>query len=285
MTDHGRTGRALVAGTLGTMVLAASVLSGCGLVPSNRAGNTSPSGSGSATSAPGQTTESAATPAPTPTPSAAARSVSATNLLTVDDVEGANDDPMTKQVVEAPDGLGRPVSQSYICLPADGIASLGATSMVTRDFTLKIIDAANDPYPKSPLKNKPTIYTQALQFADEAAATTARATYAGWIKGCPTTLSDQGYGIDNDQSLRLTTLDVEGAKAQAGMVAYVQPGSKDTENLYWESAAVTQVKDRLMITVAVSWGMDTPGTFDTTEGDFIHPQIALAESSVERLAA
>lgn len=286
MTDHCRTGRALVAGTLGTVVLAAGVLSGCGLVPSNRAGDTSPSAGGSASSTPGQATQSAATPVPTPPPSAAARSVSATNLLTVEDVEGVNDDPMTKQVIEAPDGQGRPVSQSYICLPADGIASLGATSMVTRDFTFKIIDPANDLYPKSPLKNKPSVYTQALQFADEAAATTARATYAGWIKGCPTTLLDQGYGIDDEQSLRLTTLQLEGAaKAQAGMVAYVQPGSKDTENLYWESAGVTQVKDRLMITVAISWGMDSPGTFDTTEGDFINPQVGLAEYSVERLAA
>ena len=285
MTDHCRTGRAVVAGTLGAVLASAGVLSGCGLVPSNRAGSTSPSDGGNATSAPAQTTEAASTPASTPTPTAAARSVSATNLLTVDDVDGANDDPMTKQVVEAPDGQGRPVSQSYICLPEGGITSLSATSMVTRNFTFKIIDGTNDPYPKSPLKNKPTVYTQALQFSDEAAATAARSTYAGWIKDCAATLSNQGYGIGEDQGVPLAKVRVEGAKAQAGMVAYVQPGSKDTDNLYWESAGVTQVKDRLMITVSLSWGEDTPGTFDTTEGDFINPQLALVEASVGRLAA
>ena len=38
---------------------------------------------------------------------------------------------------------------------------------------------------------------------------------------------------------------------------------------------MTQVKDRLMITVNLSWGEDTPGTFDTSDGDFIHPQLIL----------
>jgi len=207
--------------------------------------------------------------------------VTATNLLTVDDIP--NDDPISREVVEAADGQGRSVSQSYSCLPPDGLASLGATAMVTRDFTYKIIDAASDPYPDSPLKNKPSVYTQALQFADAAAATRARATYASWIKGCPATLDEKGFSIDTDQSLRLTTLKLEGAKAQAGMVAYVQAGGSDAENLYWESAGVTQVGDRLMLTVTISWGMDTPGTFDESDGDFLHPQVILAESSVPRL--
>jgi hypothetical protein len=263
--------------------MTAGLLSGCGLVPSNRSASSEPSRSTEATSVPSQS--EAASPTATQTPTAPARSVSATNLLTVDDAEAVNDDPITKQVVEATAGQGRPVSQSYICLPENGLASLGASSMVTRDFTVKIINADSDPYPNSPLKNKPSVYTQALQFDDEAAAAKARATYAGWIKNCPKTLSDQGYGIDSEQSLRLSNVRVDGGKAQAGMVAYVQPGSKDQENLYWESAGVTQVKDRLMITIAVSWGMDTPGTFDQTEGDFINPQVFLAEASAPRLLA
>lgn len=261
MTDYSLTGRrARSAATLVAGVSLALLLAGCG--PASNGGNNQPS------------------PSAPPV-----RSVTAANLLTVDDMEGVNDDPMTKQAVEAADGEGRPVSQSYICLPEDGLASLGATSMVTRDFTFKIINADNDPYPGSPLKNKPTVYTQALQFADESAATTARATYANWIKDCPTTLLGQGYGVDKDQSLKLTTLKKEGGSAQAGMVAYIQPAAKDTEDLYWESAGIAQVKDRLMITIMVSWGMDTPGTFDESEGDFIHPQAAMIEYSIDRLAA
>ena len=281
MTEHSPTGRALVAGALGALLLSGGLLSSCGLVPSNRSGTT-PTG-GNASSAPAQPTNSATSSIPSPTPTAPARSVSANNLLTVDDIYP--EDPMTTQVVEAPDRQGRPVSQSYICLPENALSSLGATSMVTRDFTYKIINSENDPYPKSPLKNKPSVYTQAVQFPDAAAATAARATYAGWIKDCATTLLDRGYGVDKDQSVTVSTVRVEGAKAQAGMVAYVEPGAKDNDNLYWESAGVTQVEDRLMITISITWGEDTPGSFDQTEGDFINPVVALMDSSVERLAA
>ena len=260
MSDYPQIGRrARSAATLVVGVVLAGLLTSCG--PSSDGGNNQPSPSASPI-----------------------RSVTATNLLTVHDVEGINDDPMSKKVLEATDGEGRPVSQSYVCLPQDGLSSLAATSMVTRNFTFKITDAENDPYPKSPLKNKPSVYTQALQFADEPAATAARAKYAGWIKDCPATLLKQGYGIDKAQSLKLTTLREKGGQAQAGMVAYLESGAKDTEDLYWESAAVTQVKDRLMITIMVTWGMDTPGTFDESEGDFVNPIAALSESSIDRLA-
>lgn len=286
--SHHRPGPRLVAGALATAVVSGALLSGCGLVPSNRA--TSGNTGGSSTSAPTQPTDGptsvAATSAASPTastPAQTGRSVSADNLLTVDDIYP--EDPMTVEVVEAPDGAGRPVSQSYICLPENGLSTLGATSMVTRDFTYKIINSKNDPYPKSPLKNKPSVYTQALQFPDEAAATAARATYAGWIKDCTQTLTDRGYGIDPDQSVKLTTAKLDGAKGQAGMAAYVEPGSKDADDLYWESAGVTQVKDRLMITISLTWGEDNPGSFDTSEGDFINPVLALMESSVDRLKA
>ena len=275
----GRT--ALAAGAL----VAAASLVGCGLVPSNRQTRTP---SDPSTSAPVQTTEpSASAPSTTPTettPSApSGRSVSADNLLTIDDIYP--EDPLTFEVVEAPDGAGRPVSQSYICLPENGLASLGATSMVTRDFTYKVVNSENDPYPKSPLKNKPTVYTQALQFPDAAAATAARATYAGWISDCGQTLVERGYGIDTEQSVKLATVRIEGAKAQGGMVAYLEPGAKDSDALYWESAGITQVKDRLMITISLTWGEDNPGSFDTSEGDFINPVVALMEVSVDKLAA
>lgn len=291
---RGRTpARRVVAATLAAALLSGGALAGCGLVPSNRqtSAPTDPS-----TSAPAQTADpSASAPSTTGTPptgttptgtnpsAPAGRSVSADNLLTVDDIYP--EDPMTFEVVEAKDGAGRPVSQSYICLPENGLSTLGATSMVTRDFTYKVVNGQNDPYPKSPLKNKPTVYTQALQFPDEAAATAARATYAGWIKDCDQTLVERGYGVDAEQSVKLATVPLEGAKAQAGMVAYIEPGVKDTDHLYWESAGVTQVKDRLMITINLTWGEDSPGSFDTSEGDFINPLLVLMEVSVEKLAA
>lgn len=289
MSDH-RPGGRLAAGALAALALSSGLLAGCGLVPSNRTTSSNPDPTAAASEpapsggGPSSTTPSSDAPsAPASTPAQTGRSVSAKNLLTLDDIYV--DDPMTQEAVETPDGAGRPVSQSYICLPENGLSTLGATSMVTRDFTIKIINNENDPNPKSPLKNKPSVYTQALQFPDEATAAAARATYAGWIKNCSTTLSDRGYAIDAQQSLKIANLHVSGAKVQAGMVGYVEPGVKDTDHLYWESAGVTQVKDRLMITISITWGEDSPGGFDTSEGDasFINPQVLLTESGAERL--
>lgn len=269
-SDRRTTGRVVLTG----VALAAVLLAGCG-TPSQP----TPPDSGNGSSAPANQTSQPTTPDPT------SRSVTADNLLGTGDIP--NNNPDAQAVVESPDGAGRPPAQSYLCMPPDGLSTLGATAMVTRSFSYRIGDAELDFNPDSPLKNQPVIFTQALQFPDEAAAARARATYAGWIKDCPATLTEQGYAIDSGQSLPLTTLDVEGAQAQAGMVAYVKPGEDDVENLYWESAAVTQVGDRLMLTVSLNWGMDTPGTFDDTEGDsdFINPQVTLVEEATTRLAA
>lgn len=271
--------RASTAGlALAGVALAAGVLAGCGTPgpttpPDGTASNpTATTGTDPGSSSPD--TGSASPVSPT-------RSVTATNLLTTEVVYL---DPSYQTAVETPDGVGRTTSQSYVCLPDDGLASLGATAMVTRNFGYEVTDPTLDPYPKSPLKSQPIIYTQALQFADQAAATAARARYASWIKACPTTLTEKGYSIDAGQSLKLTTLDVDGGAAEAGMIAYVRPGETNAERLWWESAGVTQVKDRLMITISLSWGEDTPGGFDDTDGDFINPQLILVEESALKLA-
>ena len=264
-------------------VLAALVLAGCGTPgpatpPDGGNGSESPT-AGTSTPGPGQ--GSGSTGPGSSSPVTPGRSVTATNLLTREVVYL---DPSYQTAVETPDGVGRTTNQSYVCLPGDGLASLGATAMVTRNFGYEVTDPELDPYPKSPLKGQPIIYTQALQFPDAAAATEARARYAGWIKNCPGTLDEKGYSIDTGQSLKLTTLDAEGGSAQAGMVAYVRPGETDAERLWWESAGVTQVKDRLMITISLSWGEDTPGSFDDSDGDFINPQLILVEESALKLA-
>lgn len=247
----------------------ALVLAGCG-TPTTPA----PDGE-NATTGPSAVTAS-------PSPAVPTRSVSAKNLIVPDDIP--IDDPTYKTVVETPDGAGRSVTESYVCLPSDGLTSLGASAMVTRNFAYRIDDPKKDLAPKSPLKNQPVIYTQALQFPDEAAASKARETYVDWIMKCPATLTEKGYTIDSAQSFPPTKVDVEGGRAQVGMVAYVKPGESNARNLFWESAGVTQVKDRLMITVSLSWGEDTPGTLDDTESDFIHPQVILVEESAIRLA-
>jgi hypothetical protein len=264
------------------LALAALVLAGCG----TPGPTTPPDGGESDPTVPTTSTTGTDPGSSSPDPGSASpvsptRSVTAANLLTTEVVYL---DPAYQEAIETPDGVGRSTSQSYVCLPDDGLASLGATAMVTRNFGYKVTDPGADPYPKSPLKTQPIIYSQALQFADTAAATAARATYGGWIKNCPARLTEKGYSIDTGQSLKLTKLDVDGGAAQAGMVAYVRPGETDAERLWWESAGVTQVKDRLMITINLSWGEDTPGSFDDTDGDFINPQLILVEESALKLA-
>lgn len=261
-----------------TSTLAAVVLAGCG----TPAPTTPPDGNGSdtptqAASSPSTGSQEPGGASPTTAPG---RTVTAANLLTTEEIYL---DPAYQTPGETPEGVGRPVNQSYVCLPDDGLASLGATAMVTRNFGYTVTDAKLDPYPKSPLKNEPIIYTQALQFPDEAAAIAARSRYVTWIKACPDTLTEKGYSVDTGQSLKPTAIDINGGQADAGMVAYVKPGATNAELLYWESAGVTQVKDRLMITVSLSWGEDTPGTFDTSDGDFIHPQVILIEESATKL--
>ena len=68
------------------------------------------------------------------------------------------------------------------------------------------------------------------------------------------------------------------------MVAYVKPGATNAELLYWESAGVTQIKDRLMFTVSLSWGEDSPGTFDDQRRRLHQPQLILIEESAIALA-
>ncbi len=282
MADHHPARRVVVSARRGLTVaglLTVLVLAGCGTPgpatpPDGGNGSDTPTQGGSPSGAPSQDPGSAS-------PTAPARSVTAANLLTTDVIYL---DPAYQTPVETPEGVGRTTSQSYICLPDDGLASLGATAMVTRNFGYQVTDKEMDPYPKSPLKNQPIIYTQALQFPDAAAATAAREKYAGWIKACPNTLVEKGYSVDTGQSLKEKAIRVDGGKGNAGMVAYVKPGATNAELLYWESAGVTQIKDRLMFTVNLSWGEDSPGTFDDSDGDFINPQLVLIEESGIALA-
>ena len=267
-----------VAGTL-----AAVLLTACGTPaatpPDGGNGSSVPTPAGSTSGGPSQDPGS---PGPgSTTPVAPGRSVTAANLLTTEEIYL---DPAYQTAVETPEGVGRTTSQSYVCLPEDGLASLGATAMVTRNFGYEVTDSELDPYPKSPLKNEPIIYTQALQFPDATAATAAREKYASWIKACPNTLVQKGYSVDTGQSLKEKAIRVDAGKANAGMVAYVKPGATNAELLYWESAGVTQIKDRLMFTVNLSWGEDSPGTFDDSDGDFINPQLILIEESAIALA-
>ncbi len=135
-----------------------------------------------------------------------------------------------------------------------------------------------------PLRNQPRIYNQALQFADAAAAKKARDVYASWLARCPAELEAKGYEVVPDLGFVNERVSVE-VGALVSEVVYQRPGGVDGDNAFWESAGLTLVEDRLMVTVYLHYGEDFNVSFDQSEGDLQHPQLALVESAVERLRA
>lgn len=227
-------------------------------------------------SSPGQPSDPGS-PAPPPSD----RRVTAKNLLTTD-VPVENLETTTAVVAKA--GTGRVKNEMSVCWATESSADLGVVNDVTRNFAYELVDPEDAPDP-GPLRGQPVIYTQALQFADAAAARRARDVYAGWLAKCKTDLQAKGYDVLPKLGFANRTVPVEGAAGSVSEVVYQRPGGADGENAFWESVGLTLVKDRLMVTVYLHYGMDFNVTLDSAEGDLVHPQIALIEGSAERLKA
>lgn len=245
-------------------------------------------GGSESVSPPAAATNSAEKPTdPSPAPSTGptsqpARRVTDKNLMTTDDVPV--EDRQTTVAVVAKAGAGRWVNEMSVCWATVGRTDLGVVNAVQRNFRYEILDPQGAPDP-GPLRNQPVIYTQALQFADAAAATKARDVYAGWLAKCPAELKAKGYAVVPDQGITNQRVSVDGGEALVSEVAYQRPGGADEETAFWESVGLTVVKDRLMVTVYLHYGEDFNVSFDESEGDLQHPQLALVESAAERLGA
>ena len=271
---------AVAGGALAAVVLAGGVLvAGTGLLRGG--GGTVVPPVAATPSAPASTEPAPTDPTSKPTKVQPARTVTTKNLLTVDDVP--LEDRETLEVTVAKSSAGRAGPEISRCWPT-GRTDLGVTAMVARNFRYEIIDpdAAPDP---GPLENEPVVYTQALQFADAAAAKRAQAVYAGWLDSCAKTLEAEGNKVLPKLGFTNRSVDVAGGSATLSEVVYQRPGDQDGENAYWESVGLTQVDDRLMVTVFLNYGMDFNVSLDRSEGEMLHPQLILIESSAEKLAA
>ena len=209
----------------------------------------------------------AATPAmqkPTEPSSAATRMVTAKNLMTTDDVPV--EDRETTVPVIAKEGAGRWINEMSVCWATVGRIDLGVVNTVQRNFRYEIVDPQSAPDP-GPLRNQPVIYTQALQFADAAAAKKARDVYAGWLAKCPAELEAKGYEVVRRSGLHQREVSVDGGAAQVSEVVYQRPGGVDGDNAFWESVGLTLVQDRLMVTVYLHYGEDFNVSLDQSEGD------------------
>lgn len=143
-------------------------------------------------------TDVVASPNVPPTPTAtAAHSPSAsrppqlteTSLLTAQEVGQAT--AGGPDAVSKP-SLGRAVHAASVCLPAGGWESLGATTVLTRNF--RDSNQAGAPT-RGPLPNVPRIYTAVAQFASEEKAGEAVARYRGWLSDCAAQLQQRNWEV------------------------------------------------------------------------------------------
>ena len=220
-------------------------------------------------------------PSTSPTPTTSARQLTERNLLAAEDVPLQDYDNQSVVVVKP--GVGRPDPESSVCLPDNGLADLGAEQILSRNFGYRLLDGPQ-PDADDPFRDQPIIYTQALQFADAAAAESARDRYQGWLKECPAALQAKGYELLPELGFDPTPLEVEQGSASATELAYQRPGGADADFGIWESVGLTVVGDRMMITVYLHWGTDWEVTVDAAEGDLLHPQIGLCDAASARLA-
>ena len=161
--------------------------------------------------------------------------------------EGISPDPGYQTAVETPEGVGRTISQSYVCLPDDGLASRGAMAMVTRNFGYTVTDKgstcteepAEEPadhlHPGAPV---PRRGARARWRGRRDAGAGSRRARGTWVRRALSSTPARASRRPDSTSTA--------PKADAGMVAYAETGDHERGPLLdWESVVVTQVKDRL----------------------------------------
>ncbi len=247
-------------------------------------------GGGAIASQLGTGTTQVPNPATTPTITAVpspARTVSTANLLSTDDV------PLmikTDEVVITDPGVGRSDDTSSVCVP-DGLEALGATAMVSRNFRVEVNDPDFTPDPSDPLYQQPSVYTQALQFADADQAEQARRTYQRWVEDCYDQLSTSTDLETVGTSYKVDWRSVRSGNRVVGSFTEV-PTYRDradtTENGYFESVGLTRVEDRLMITIDLLYGNEKHYSLeqggDSDSGLPEDPQFGLVQAAAQRLS-
>jgi hypothetical protein len=232
-------------------------------------------------------TPTVATP-PVVNPTAPTASASPARTLTQDNLISADEVPHhTKQklLVVGPD-VGRSVESLSVCVPEDGFGSLGAVQVLSRNFRFDALP--------SYLYRNPQFYTTALQFSDESTAREALTRYRGWLADCASQLRQRGYTVRTGQFTRFVKVPSGSSiiGEYAALPTYLPPGftpPKDyIEHLYFEHVGLTQVEDRLMITVEVVFSNEYHDS-DLPKGDpetGLPPnvQFGLVKAAAERLA-
>ena len=221
-----------------------------------------------------------------PTPPVAERTLTVANLLTAADVPVLSDQ---QRVVIAPSGVGRQ-DEISVCTPAGGVDRLGASAVLGRNFRIQVeLPAGERPDPSDPLSGKPSIYTQAFQFSDPAAAREAYQTYRGWVAGCRAGLVKRGWTVLRaaDQAVwHPVRTGVAGSTGEFAEWIYKVPG-QPPDSGWFEAAGLTLAGDRMMVTVSLEFGQDKNVAYEQEPADpdlvAVHEQYGLVSAAAKRL--
>lgn len=238
-----------------------------------------------ATDLPTRPPTTAPTTAPSTTNEPAPPALGTGNLLRTSDIKTYTSD---QQVLITDPGLGRSPDTSWVCLP-EGLKPLDAQEILSRNFRISVPGESKRPSAEDPLAQQPSIYTEALQFADADAAQQAYETFDGWVKDCGTALRNRGYtalGEPKGSAWIAVKTGVSGTKGRFHELTYRTP-SDDPNSGWFEAIGLTRAGDRLMITVSLTYGQDKNVGYEQfpQEPDLVmpHEQFGLIVAAAKRL--
>lgn len=167
------------------------------------------------------------------------------------------------------DRNARPDQRPSVCF-AQSLAELEPTDSRQRNFRNVPTDPDTSPDPNDPLFEKPTLYTTALQFADDKAAEQAYRTLSDWIEDCANALDAGGYrapgggpvrGFDRWYPVRG---ELESARFTEFM--YQRKGADDGFG-YFEAVGLVRVGARVAIVVEVMYSQESHWDTDPEAGE------------------
>lgn len=227
------------------------------------------------------TSAASAAPGPSVSPTPVARTLTKSNLITVSDLPRPDGDGQIQEWTENE----RPTNRVSVC--QQPLATLGATAMLTRNFTVFYPSAR---LPDGPLANAPSIYTQALQFANLKSAEQALQTYRGWVTNCRATIKRSStYEVisEDDKTTWIKVRLGDGSMGGFAQVPLYRDQTDTSGDGYFETVGLTLVEDRLMVTVEIVYGNEKHTSYqqggDPDTGIPEDVQFQLVEAAAKRL--
>ncbi|WP_152362618.1 hypothetical protein [Microlunatus speluncae] len=181
----------------------------------------------------------------------------------------------------------RPASRPSNCFP-ESLDSLQPTGSLVRSFRYVITDPGTTEDTSDPLYEHPTYYTVALQFADEAKATTAYEEVSRWVENCADTLDAEGFRAPGGGTVSGFNewFPVRGDVKTARFTefSYQRPDEQDGSG-FWEAVGLVRVGDRLAIAINLKYGQDSNWDSDPDSGIAgPHPLADIIPAAAKRLA-